>query len=205
MDDILNEKPKKRKYIKLTGNEIITEKARKHAEEFSVWFSNNRRRLTCMIYSNCLDEDVMHDTYLHIYDCISYKGITIKDFKWYFLTSYYRKLIYKKQTAPLVIDIEDDTYPEVRTLTANQPDSKTSEETIRKINNEIMDYVRKKYGAVDFSIFEMYIKLFPEISYKKLSEMIDYPFNKVWPVMSQIRKDVVQNFKKRKDFLLSAD
>lgn len=205
MDKSIIEKPVKRKYVKLTGSEIITQEAQKHAMDFSQWFSENITRLKSMIYQHCCDEDILHDTYIHIYECIAYKGIVIKDFQWYFLRSYYRKLIYNKKKAPLKIDIDDNSYAEVRCLSLNYFDQEEREQAIEIIDQEIMIYVRNHYNPLSYSIFEMYVKLLPNISYKKLAQMIDYPFNKIWPVMSEIRKDLAQTFKTQKEFLLSID
>jgi hypothetical protein len=54
------------------------------------------------------------------------------------------------------------------------------------------------------SLFEIYVGLSPDISYKRMSIILGIPATRIWPVIGRIKKDLVKRFDGRRGFLLSA-
>jgi len=190
-------KNKGKKYIKLQGYEIPTPESEKRAIEFMEWYAANMHKLKYYAQGEggIFDADIFSDTFLKIYDAIALKGFKIKDYTGYFLRSYRLAFINSKKidkTAVLETDVADTEF-----------NSYMYEEVIEKLNNEVMEYVRLNYDEISVSLFEMYIGLAPDISYKRLANMLGYPEFKIWPVIGKIKKDVTKRFSYRKDFLLS--
>jgi hypothetical protein len=88
-------------------------------------------------------------------------------------------------------------------LAAPEYDYEAQEQVVDTIEKEITEYVRTNYDPAACSLFEIYIALRPETSYKKLAKMLGFPVQWVWPVIGAIKKDLIANYSNRKDYLLS--
>lgn len=143
---------------------------------------------------------------LGIYDAIAYKGADVKDYVFYFYRSYYNLyLAGKRKPGPDFLDDiivgEDRTLSD--TLEAPDFDYYNYEIEVDALKTEILDYVRARYNPVEVSLFEIYVGLYPDTSYKRIAALLGIPFNKVWASIGAIRKDVAVNFSDRRGFLLS--
>ena len=143
---------------------------------------------------------------LAIYDAIAYKGADVKDYVFYFYRSYYNLyLAGKRKPGPDFLD--DISVGEDRTLTdtleAPDFDYYNYEIAVDALKTEILDYVRARYNPVEVSLFEIYVGLYPDTSYKRIAALLGIPFYKVWASIGAIRKDVAVTFADRKGFLLS--
>ena len=197
-----------RKYIKLRGDEVPTPDNEKRAREFMTWYAANMSKLRYYAQGAGypIDDDLFSDTMLRVYDAIALKGVEIKDYTGYFLQSYRGVFINNEKrksngtvlSVPLLLEkpAEHDT-------PAPEFASREYEEAVDAINNEVMEYVRETYDEMSISLFEMYVGLAPDVSYKKLAEMLGLPFAKVWTSIGSVKKSVVLHFGNRKDFLLS--
>lgn len=191
---------KGKKYIKLQGGESATPESEKAARAFMGWFGLRFEELRDkLIYAHKFDDEVAVDTALMINDNIRLKGLRITGkFKWYYLRAYHTN--YKAAVSKTRSFIELD---EVTDIEAPQVDYALYESTVDGLRREILDYVNAKYSAVDVSLFEIYIELHPEISYRRLAGMLGLPYIQTWQAISSIKKDVVETFGGRKDILLS--
>lgn len=186
-----------KKYIKLQGYETPTPENEARAREYMNWYASNMKKLEYYVQGSggVFDEDIFNYTFLRVYDAIALKGLHIKDYTGCFIRSYRNTYINSKKvdrTADLDIDIPDTDF-----------NSYQYEEVVETLNSEVMEYVQDNYDEVSVSLFEMYVGLAPDISYKKLATMLGYPEFKIWPVIGKIKKDVTKRFGERKDFLLS--
>jgi len=192
---------KGKKYVKLRGGEVATPENEARARGFLDWYGAHsetiRKRL---IYDHLYDDEIATDTMLGVYDCIAFKGLEVRDYKFYFLRAYHTNYLaaQKRKSAPPVSMDDTDM------LVAPDFDYDTYEQTVDTLKTEITDYVRNNYDPAACSLFEIYIALYPEMSYKNLAKMLGYPATRVWPIIGQIRKDVLRHFGARKDNLLSA-
>lgn len=200
---------KGKKYVKLRGGEVATPENEARAREFLNWYAANIDTISRkLIYDHLYDDEVATDTMLGVYDCIALKGLVVRDYKFYFLRAYHTNYLAAQKRrnvaqvsidAPLGVDgrcISD-------MLVAPDFNYEAYEETVDALKTEITNYVRDHYDPAACSLFEIYIALQPEMSYKKMARMLGFPATRVWPVIGAIRKDVLQRFAARKDYLLS--
>lgn len=167
------------------------------ARAFMDWFGANMDKLR--YYVQDYDEDIFADAFLRAYDAIARRGTTVKDNAGYFLQTYRAAFLDSKKT-PAVGKVDERA---VENLPASGFDADTYEEVVEMINTEVLEYVRESYDEVAVSLFEIYVGLSPDISYKRMSNILGIPATKIWPVIGQIKKDLVKRFGGRRDFLLS--
>lgn len=209
---------KGKKYKRLTGLEVATPENLARANDFLIWYGDNTDDLKNRInknrsHRNSYCPDLMGDTMLGIYDAIAYKGADVKDYVFYFYRSYYNLyLAGKRKPGPdflddIIIWGEDRHGREPKTMTdmleAPDFDYYNYEIEVDALKTEILDYVRARYNPVEVSLFEIYVGLYPDTSYKRIAALLGIPFNKVWASIGAIRKDVAVNFSDRRVYLLS--
>ena len=168
---------------------------------FMNWYGANMDKLRHYAQGNGLeyDEVLFTDAFLRAYDAIARRGTSIKDNVGYFLQTYRATVLDSKKT-PIVGKVDEHV---VTNLPASEFDSDTYEEVVETINVEVMEYVRERYDEVAVSLFEIYVGLSPDISYKRMSNILGIPAARIWPVIGQIKKDLVKRFDGRRGFLLS--
>ena len=157
---------------------------------FMNWYGANMDKLRHYAQGNGLeyDEDLFTDAFLRAYDAIARRGTSIKDNVGYFLQTYRATVLDSKKT-PIVGKVDEHV---VTNLPASEFDSDTYEEVVETINVEVMEYVRERY-----------VGLSPDISYKRMLNILGIPAARIWPVIGQIKKDLVKRFDGRRGFLLS--
>lgn len=207
---------KGKKYKKLQGWETASRESEARARAFMAWygahFDSLREKL---IYKGRrFNDEVATDTALLIYDAIALKGIKVKHFAMYFFRAYHTNAMKLARDnaaaedsivridAPNDVGEDKDVTLELLACDFNYEDY---EARVDLIDSEILDYVRANYAPFECSIFEIYVGLLPEISYRKLSEMLGVSYTIIWTAIGAIRKDCAQRFKGRKDFLLSVE
>lgn len=167
------------------------------ARDFMSWYAANMDNLRYLVQD--YDEDLFTDAFLRAYDAIARRGTSVKDNVGYFLQTYRATFLDSKKT-PIISKVDERV---VENLPASDFDSDTYEEVVETINTEVLEYVRESYDEVAVSLFEIYVGLSPDISYKRMSNILGIPATKIWPVIGQIKKDLVKRFDDRRDFLLS--
>lgn len=172
------------------------------ASAFLSWCGANIDRLRRYVQGNGLgyDEDIFNDALLRAYDAIARRGTAVTNNVGYFLQTY-RATFLDSRKSPAVGKVDERA---VANLPASDFDSDTYEEVVEAINTEVLEYVRESYDEVAVSLFEIYVGLSPDISYKRLSNILGIPATKIWPVIGQIKKDLVKRFDGRRDILLSS-
>lgn len=203
-----------KRYIKLTGGETATPENETRAHDFMAWYGANICDLRRGLYNGFCDADLMSETALHIYDCIAFKGLRIDNYRSYYLRAYHTNRIaaIKRDGENLSRTIRIDNGGlggnpnriEARVVPRfPDGDRKAYEVAAARLETEILEYVRGKYDAAAVALFEIYVALRPDISYKRLSELLGWPLCKIWPIMGAIRKDVAARFGERHRRLLT--
>lgn len=196
-----------KKYIKLQGHEKPTPESERRARAFMRWFSLRFDRLRSeWLYAGKFDDEVATDTALYIYDCIALKGLQIKGkYKWYYLRAYHMRLlaVQKKRAEAAQRSVYLDDPDVLLDLAAPTFDYEYFEALVDAINTDMLEYVRANYPPLDASLFEIYIALQPDMSYKRMGKMLGYSPNKIWPVIGAIRRDLAEKFADKRYFLLS--
>lgn len=218
-------KNKGKKYVKLKGFEQATPQSEKAAQNFMGWYGDNFERIRDkLIFGHLYDDELATDTALMIYENIALKRFIVVDYQAYFLRAYHTNRIAKAKRrvyeSPFIDSLgmtdkqsEDETEisPEYAALyqqlhgKADTPDFdyEQYELAVDQLNTEMLDYVRATYDPLSVSLFEIYVGLLPNTSYKRLSELLGIPVTKVWTSIGAIRKDLAERFAYRNAFMLS--
>lgn len=203
-----------KKYVKLRGDETATPESEARARDFMEWYGQHVDQLRYYVRGGGtpLDEDTFSETLLRVYDAIAYKGADIRNYVAYFLLTYRTTLVAAQKRAgeDRAKHIYYDRADTPRTVEAEVSEladpgfnSHLYEELITTLDGEILDYVRSHYDEVAVSLFEMYIGLAPDISYKRLAALLGIPGAKIWPVIGQIKKEIAAKFRDRRNYLMS--
>lgn len=180
-------KNKGKKYLKITGNEVVTAENQGKADHFKYWFGEKymqlKRELT---QKNTVDDDVMNETFIRIHDKILYGGLVIKDYKAYFHRAFFTNYM------QLVIEVSKGFLSSIDGYdTADDSDSDLAMIATKvRLENDVFDYVSEKYSSRDFELFKMYVSLKPSINYAQMSEMTGLSQSRISESVSKIRKDV---------------
>lgn len=204
-------KNKGKKYRKLVGGEVATKESLRAARAFMGWFGTKFETLRdVLIYAHKFDDEVATDTALKIYQDIELKGLVINGkYKWYYLRAYHTNFVAAKKregvTLALVKSIDEEVgdFALIDTLVADEYDCATFEACTDILRAEVLEYVRGRYSHESVSLFEIYMELQPEISYKKLAQLLGMPHQKIWQAIGSIKRDVVAEFEGRRAYLLS--
>lgn len=192
-----------KKYQKLTGLEVATPQAAARAQRFLGWYAAAGDRLSICSYED-YDRDVAAEAMILVYDAIAFKNVIVKQYKFYFLRTYHTlrlaSIKRRNRNAEMFAPLDGTEAYEVA---APDFDYSAYEATVQNINAEILDYVRGKFDPVSVSIFEMYVSLKPEMSCKKLADMLGLPLSRVTIPVGVIKEDVVFWFSARKEYLMS--
>lgn len=194
-----------KKYIKLIGYEVAKPENEAKARDFMRWYSQNIDKIKHYILSSgvVLNEDIMTESLLTIYNAISLKGANVKSYMSYYIHSYRMAFMASKKSSMTTVDYLSDTIEAEVFKTLPEYNSEYIEEEINSFYTEIMNYVRENYNEIESSVFELYIGLYPAISYRKLSKIFGLSFSLVWTVIGKIKKDVVSKFNNKVALLLT--
>lgn len=193
---------KGKKYIRLTGDEVITPEREAEVLKFTKWFNDNCEAVSKSITTKeKIDPEIFANTYITMYESIAFKKLNTKDYKAYFCRAYYTNKIgakVKDQKHNARHYDLDGTW----NLVDNSLDDEEMVKEAEKLNNDILDYVRDTYEPLEFSLFEIYIHAKPSMSYKKLSEITKVPYYRIADSLSTIIKDVRTTFRDRKESII---
>lgn len=169
----------------------------KIARDFMDWYGANMDRLR--YYVKDYDEDLFTEAFLRAYNAILRRGTVINDYTGYFLRTY-RATFLDSKKAPDIRRAEENELLQIRDTEFN---SDLYEEVVETLNTEVLEYVRDHYDPLSTSLFEIYLGLFPEMSYAKLSIMLGISEPRIKQRVGPIKKDVAVRFGNRKGFLMS--
>jgi hypothetical protein len=191
---------KGKKYVKLQGFEQATPESEEAAQLFLGWYGANFERIKSkLIFGHLYDDELATDTALMVYDNIALKRFVVVDYQAYFLRAYHTNRIAKAKRKTHETDLSGvECKEELQDF-----DYEQYELIVDLLNTEMLDYVRETYDPLSVSLFEIYVGLLPNTSYKRLSELLGIPVTRVWTSIGAIRKDLALQFQSRKDFMLS--
>lgn len=177
---------KGKKYITLRGNEVASPENEKRGRDFMSWYAANMERLKYYIRGAGyqVDEDLLSDTMIRIYEAIALKGAQINDYTGYFLRSYRGMFLNnerKSNTVSCTPLLPDRTEESGYVLRERDRD-------VSARNTEILDFVRAKFPEPDGILFEIYIGLLLSESDTNLPRMFKIPPLPVWRSISRIRR-----------------
>lgn len=192
-----------KKYQKGVTTPKSVESANK-GSEFMQWFAASVKHITRCVQKGGtgtpVNEDILHDTAIRVYEAIAFKGTEVSDFLGYFLTSY-RMATYAAASSRY--EFEELTPEHGRT--AEVYDAEAYECAVFEFTEEVLEYVRGAYKPYAVSLFEMYVGLSPQVSTEKLANMLNLSPFSVRNNINEIKADVRKRFGSRVRFLQASN
>lgn len=182
-----------KRYIKLTGTEIATPENKNRGDAFLQWFAQNRSEVIRCINVE-VDEDLLTDAMLRMYDSIALKGFKVDTFKSYYLMTYRNVFLAAKRNLRPE-DIEGIAVIDAEII-APPFDEKD-------LCDELIAFVRGNYDTISVSIFEIYVSLYPQFSSLRIAELTGLPISRIKTTLAAIRKDVCNEYGSAYTSLLS--
>ncbi|MDR1503682.1 MAG: hypothetical protein LBT43_14645 [Prevotella sp.] len=162
---------------------------RKKADEFNRWFTENHQSLVnFLIGKYAYNEDVFYTTYMRISEKILYSGMIVKDYKAYFHRSYFTNYIQDSEKESRYVAI-----PVHHRLEAHHSNPHEHERMQTKLEDDIFDYVYRRYDLREFELFKMYITLKPAVNYHTLAAITHVQAHKIQRIVSRILTDIRSN------------
>ena len=191
-----------KRYIKLTGAEILVPEREQAVGFFSQWLEKNYTKLRrTFVSKGVYDEDIFSDTCQNMYDAIAFKQLDIKCYGSYFNRSYFTNKMLDASRGTKREKVHFDV-----TAAWNVPDHTSvynvSVSDVNRLNHDIFEYVSTSYPPCESSLFEIYVQAKPSLSYKELSKITRVPYYSVATALSSIFRDVRQTFSDRKTELV---
>lgn len=156
---------KGKKYLKIKGDEPITQENQEKADAFNSWFEREYSILKRQISSQdqSCDDEVFHETYLRIVNKILHGGLDIKDYASYFHRSYFTNNIRLTIKENRFVDFDFERVQQIDESEENIEIMKKQDDTIQAIK----DFVKEHY-LNDYDLF--IANMIDGIAYSKLSE-----------------------------------
>ncbi len=176
-----------KKYIIKGKDDLTYEQTNKEkADRFRDWFGLNYDAIVLqMKQKEMLDEDILTDTFLKMYDNILFGGNEIKDYKSYFFRAFFTNTIQYSIKAGRTNALPTGY---------DQPNGEgydfETEEKQKQLEQDIFAYVYDKYPLREFEIFKMYMLLKPAINYDRLASITELKSYQIQFIVSKIKKDL---------------
>ena len=179
-----------KKYI-IKGKDDLSfhETNREKADRFKEWFGENYHLIVKqMKQKEMLNEDILMETFLKMYDNILFSGIDILDYKSYFFRAFFTNTIQSSikdgLSGPLPAGYDKgDTDGYDFELERKQ----------KQLEEDIFAYVYNKYPLQEFEIFKMYMYLKPAINYERLASITKMKAYQIQFIVGKIKKDLNQH------------
>jgi len=185
-------KNKGKKYLKITGNEIVTEENRQKANSFAIWFGNHYERLQReLIAKNTIDEDQMNETYLKIFEKILYGGLEILDYKSYFHRAFFTNYIQssvKKNRIERAFLTEDHAV-----VIIDESDEEAERNALKdELYKDVLQYVRNKTDEAVYNLFINYVTI-GKNRYEHVAAEMNLPVDKVADTLVSLKQSIRKN------------
>lgn len=171
------------------------------AEHFNIWFTTHFVSISEeMKTKNMHDEDVLNDTYLRIYEKILFTGEKIKNYRSYLFRALFSNMILDRQKQNRYCELQQAAEREE----LNAEYYNELEEKKKKLEEDVLTYVYRKYKIREFELFKMYMNLKPAINYTALENITNIQAHIIQQTVSKIKKDVRNHpefLKRRKEVL----
>lgn len=160
--------------------------------QFNNWINSNYECLKNEIKHSCLlDEDVLHDVLLEIYENISLSGFNMIDTKCFVIDKYKKTYCQKLSNNKKYLNCEDGKIDAIY-FHKNKPVS--SRENYDRISKNIIKKVKKLLSMDDFNLFSLYITN-DSISIKQMSAYTGIPSSTLYSRLKNIKKTIINQLK----------
>lgn len=185
-------KNKGKKYLKITGNEIITPENQLKANNFKAWFGDSYKRLQMeLVAKRTYNEDILNDTFIRIHDKILYGGIDIANYKAYFHRAFFTNYVQDsmKETKISRMHISDEY---ANTTPDEGMDEKLELQQKHQLYVDVMQYVKNQFNETDFNVFVNYVKR-GNRKQQAIANNTGLPHQSIVNTISKIKKRIRRN------------
>lgn len=178
-----------KKYLKIKGDEPITQANQQKTDAFNKWFEREYASLKRNILSKdtVCDDEILHETYLRIVNKILHGGLVINDYASYFHRSYFTNKIQLAIKENRFVDFDLSHLQQIDESKENIEIMKNQEETIQAIK----DFVKEHYPN-DYNLFMG--NMVDGITYPKLSEQTGIKEHVIQRKVSAIKNALKKEF-----------
>lgn len=167
---------------------------------FDCWFGAAYYRLRRQLSAfSPLNEDVFHDTYLRVRQCLLFSGEEMVDYTAYFLESYRCNRLRRSLFESRFYHPEDSFF---QSMTEEPGQETETQKEVEQLATDILKYVREITTPQEYRIF--YLKTtFPACSYGELSLYTGIPVSTLHRRVSALKTAVLHEgvFLVRKQYL----
>lgn len=183
------------------------------ADGFKLWFGDNYTNIIeeCK-QKNILNEDVINDAFIRLYELQQYKGCIIEYRSYFFralYTNFFQHNMKKKRSNEMHNSInilskyenDNSTFDSITSIGDKLID--TTESDIEEYNekqdtdkakvDKLFQYVYNNFPLVEFEIFKIYFRCKPHFSYKKLSLATGLSISFIADTIKKIKQEIKQN------------
>ncbi len=178
-----------KKYIRGAAALPPSAESEERAQAFARWFAREEESLLAYLSKRGdFDAESYGAAYLSVWDAIARKGAVLTNYRAYFLRTYFttrlsRRVSDRKQEARHV-PIE-----EARGLHSPSEGGEDEKSPLPSLD-EVLDYVRAEYPGEGAAYFEIYVALWPDVTYDRVAEIAGVTRFAVWSAMGRIRRDL---------------
>lgn len=167
---------------------------------FDRWFESAYNSLRCQLSTfHPLNEDVFHDTYLRVRQCLLFKGEEMADYTAYFLESYRCNRLKRSLFEGRFYHPEDNFFQSL----GEEPVQETeTQKEVEQLATDILKYVREMTTPQEYRIFCLKTT-FPACSYGELSLYTGIPASTLHRRVTALKTAVLHEgvFLMRKQYL----
>lgn len=155
---------------------------------FDRWFESAYYRLRRQLSTfRPLDEDVFHDTYLRVRQCLLFSGEEMVDYTAYFLESYRCNRLKRSMFESRFCHPEDYFF---QSLGDEQDRETEMQNEVEQLAADILKYVRRKTTPQEYRIFCLKT-VFPVCSYSELSLYTGIPASTLYRRVTALKTAVL--------------
>lgn len=180
-----------KKYIRGGAALPPSAESEERAQAFACWFAREEESILAYLSKRGdFDAESYGAAYLSVWDAIARKGVIVTNYRPYFLRAYFTTRL-SRRVGDCKREAGHVPIEEVRGLhSPSKEDEGGGEKTPLPSLDEVLDYVRAEYPGEGAAYFEMYVALWPDVTYDRVAEIAGVTRFAVWSVMGRIRRDL---------------
>ncbi|WP_301666264.1 hypothetical protein [uncultured Alistipes sp.] len=180
-----------KKYIRGAAALPPSAESEERAQAFARWFALEEESILAYLSKRGdFDAESYGAAYLSVWDAIARRGVILTNYRAYFLRTYFTARLSRR-----VNDCKQEArhvpIEEARGLhSPSEGGEKEDEESPLPSLDEVLDYVRSEYPGKGAAYFEIYVSLWPDVTYDRVAEIAGVTRFAVWSAIGRIRRDL---------------
>ncbi len=176
-----------KKYLKIKGDEVITENNQIEYDHYSYWFTTNYSKIISKVsITTSFSSDVLNETFMNIGNKILYGGLKISDYQSYFSRAYFTNHIQAESKVNNQVSLSV-VYDKCDTGNDRLKD-------VLEMIDVVMAYVEHKYTDSQYIIFHTYFTQFGDkTTFRTLSKDLNVSTFTIHKTIKLILSDIRSN------------